>query len=141
MILQKIMIYELANVWKVIRFWAYLWIISTCKDWLYCFKFTTVNSKYCVQRSRSTLSVLLNLFSDERTNINYFGKEKVSRPKKNQTFSRNHFFTLCGLSSIITFTFESEKGKKKKEKLKKLLSVKPFLFRLPEHFIWMSKKD
>jgi hypothetical protein len=63
------------------------------------------------------------------------GKKKCPDPKKNQNFSRNHFFTLCGFSSIITFTFESEKGKKKKEKLKKLFSVKPFLFRLPEHFI------
>jgi hypothetical protein len=53
-------------------------------------------------------------------------------PKKNQTFSINHFFTLCGLSSIITFTFESQKGKKKKEKRKtqKTLFCKTFSFSL-----------
>jgi hypothetical protein len=49
-------------------------------------------------------------------------------PKKNQNFSRNHFFTLCGFSSIITFTFESEKGKKKKEKSAKTQKTQKTLF-------------
>jgi hypothetical protein len=71
----------------------------------------------------------------------YWERKSVQTQKKIRIFLETIFshFVVFPVSLLLLLNQKKEKRKKKKvqklKKLKKLFSVKPFLFRLPEHFI------